>query len=195
MRTISDKLVERYRYINVEHDWWDCEYDYWTRRLERMGLTDIEINFSGFYSQGDGASFTANINSYNMRKFMRIHGLRDRYRGIYEMAKISHVWGSCTRYSSSYCHQNTVTYESDMENNYWTDSEELRDIMLSELWYQADRDIRDFDEEVQEILRGYMQDIYRSLEKVYHDQTSDECVRETLEANEIYDEDEYLEAA
>lgn len=192
---IPSEVMERYRDINVDHDWWDCTYDYWKSRLERMGLTDVEINFSGFWSQGDGASFTANINSYNLKKFIRVHGLRDRYRATYEMAKKRVMWGSACRYSSShYYHECSVYFESDMESCQWDeDSDDLRDAMLHQFWYQADLERRDFDGEVQEILRGYMQDIYHALEEEYECLTSDEAVAEAIEANELYDPAELTE--
>lgn len=44
---------------NFLYEWWDHVYDEWKAELEDMGFDDVDINFTGFYSQGDGASFTA----------------------------------------------------------------------------------------------------------------------------------------
>ena len=58
----QETTIENFRDINVEFfDWHDCELDYWKERLAEMGFMDAEIQFSGFWNQGDGASFTANV--------------------------------------------------------------------------------------------------------------------------------------
>lgn len=47
--------------INTDYDWWDCEFEYWQEKLETLGFNNAKIYFSGFYSQGDGACFDADI--------------------------------------------------------------------------------------------------------------------------------------
>lgn len=42
----------------LDYEWWDCVEDDWKERLEKKGFMDPKISFSGFWSQGDGASFT-----------------------------------------------------------------------------------------------------------------------------------------
>lgn len=58
---VQEKVIDEHRDWNVEagYDWWENVYEDWTRRLEELGFNDVEISFSGFSSQGDGASFTA----------------------------------------------------------------------------------------------------------------------------------------
>lgn len=60
---LSPKAKERardnYREGNLDYEWWDHIYEEWIAELEEMGWRNPEINFSGFASQGDGASFTA----------------------------------------------------------------------------------------------------------------------------------------
>ena len=47
-------------YINVDHwDWYDSTKDDFHTILELIGFYNIDSSFSGFYSQGDGASFSA----------------------------------------------------------------------------------------------------------------------------------------
>jgi hypothetical protein len=43
--------------------------------------------------------------------------------------------------------------------------------------------------------RTYMQDLYRKLEEEYDHLTSDEAVWETIEANELYDWEDYEDEA
>lgn len=56
--------LDEYRYINVEHEWWDFAVFDFEEICKRIGITvDTEsIRFRGFYSQGDGSAFDASIN-------------------------------------------------------------------------------------------------------------------------------------
>ena len=57
----QQKVIEKYHDIN--EDSWEFSYEDLKRefitKLESMGYSNIKIEYSGFYSQGDGASFTA----------------------------------------------------------------------------------------------------------------------------------------
>lgn len=60
---LDDRAKERarnwYREGGLDYDWWEYTIDEWKTELEDMGFDGVDINFSGFSSQGDGASFTA----------------------------------------------------------------------------------------------------------------------------------------
>lgn len=53
------KVLDDYRDINVDYDWYDFLIEEYTEKLESLGYENIKIEFSGFYSQGDGACFIA----------------------------------------------------------------------------------------------------------------------------------------
>lgn len=53
------KVLDNNRDINVDHDWYENTIEFYTEKLKTLGFYDIKIEFSGFGSQGDGASFTA----------------------------------------------------------------------------------------------------------------------------------------
>ncbi len=55
----QDHVVDKLSDINVHHSWYESTYDYYHAKLETLGFYDIKFEFSGFWSQGDGASFTA----------------------------------------------------------------------------------------------------------------------------------------
>jgi hypothetical protein len=58
----KEKAIKNLWDINVRHNWDEWVLDEEKSRLEELGYSDIEIYYSGFYSQGDGASFTATGN-------------------------------------------------------------------------------------------------------------------------------------
>lgn len=61
-KKISAQAFERatdwLREGQTDHDWWDSVYEIWQSALAQLGFEDAKISFSGFWSQGDGASFT-----------------------------------------------------------------------------------------------------------------------------------------
>ena len=58
---IQKKVLDDNRTINVNYNWHDFIYDNWKEKLTSFGFINPEIYFSGFYSQGDGACFDADI--------------------------------------------------------------------------------------------------------------------------------------
>lgn len=55
----QSKVIDSLRDINVNHDWYEFTYEDYESKLKKLGFYDIKFEFSGFWSQGDGASFTA----------------------------------------------------------------------------------------------------------------------------------------
>ncbi len=68
----QDKVVDKYDDINVDEDtWYESTYEYYEDKLRALGFYDIKFEFSGFWSQGDGASFTAKHNRGTIYKSSR----------------------------------------------------------------------------------------------------------------------------
>jgi hypothetical protein len=59
----QQKAIEAHRYINVSHDWWEFIYDDFIQIAKTLGIAikKDSIHFQGFYSQGDGSAFDAEI--------------------------------------------------------------------------------------------------------------------------------------
>jgi len=55
----QDQVIDKLSDINTHHDWYESTYEYYNDKLKALGFYDIKFEFSGFWSQGDGASFTA----------------------------------------------------------------------------------------------------------------------------------------
>jgi len=54
------RVIEKNRDINVDTECWtDCVLEEYKSKLKSLGFYDIDFCWSGFWSQGDGASFTA----------------------------------------------------------------------------------------------------------------------------------------
>ena len=151
-----------------------------TEDLEALGLDNVEISFSGFWSQGDGASFTARVN--DIPAFIKTIGVTDEilpkvlaaFEEVYEMRIV--------RTDSRYFHENTVRFEI----------EEMDDTELVIMSGFGIGDITvDLDETLEEIglvkkasewVKAKCKEIYRKLEKAYNEEFSEEAAEEWVDS-------------
>ena len=73
----------------------------------------------------------------------------------------------------------------------WTDdeAEDLRDAIHHTMMELYDMESKEFNQEVTDICRGYMDDFFKRLMQEYEYLTSDEVVWEAIVANELYKEE------
>ena len=195
----SQAFIDEHRDFNVAHDWWDSTYDDFNQICDILGieLGTNEPGFSGLWSQGDGASWTgryrAQALSLNTRSGytptydlapakIREHAPMDEeiHRIADELCLLARIYGPVyavvSRNSSRYSHSNTM--------------------QIGEWEYYDERDMDEVDsdiiEHIEQTLKGLFTDLadwlYSSLEREHEYLTSDEAVIESLEANEIKEE-------
>lgn len=82
----KSKVVESNRDININYEWWDCTREDFHAALKMLGFSDIESQFSGFSSQGDGASFSATFTYYESHKDLteRLDKFKESFPDFYE---------------------------------------------------------------------------------------------------------------
>jgi hypothetical protein len=188
-------LLEKYRYINVEHDqWWDCVESDFIEDMKKVGIEVTQTYFSGFWSQGDGACFVGSLDNaltyldhHHQGQYPMIRKLLDAGGGVY---------ANC-RQSGRYYHENCTEF--------WMDADTLTGMVhqptefhveVVDAWQVLlDKEISDFEEAVTNQWRTYMQELYRKLEAEYDHLTSDDAVWDTIEANELIEDTEETEEA
>jgi hypothetical protein len=59
----KEKALTTHRDLNLNFDWWDDEYEDFIELCSYLGISILKdsIKFDGFYSQGDGSGFSANV--------------------------------------------------------------------------------------------------------------------------------------
>lgn len=188
------QTLDKYRHINVDYDdWYLPLYESFIEKLDTLGIDTVkeDINFSGFWSQGDGASFSGYIHRDNMQKFMDEHALATLYPACYYFAKLKELGARLIRTASRYSHENTIRADLDMdyidENQF--DDDDARKEIYSAMVVQFNNEYQEFEEKVQTICRGWMKHLYRALEEEYENLTSDEAVMDTVEANDLLTEE------
>lgn len=193
MGKITDKLLDKHRYFNVDDShWYEHIHGDVTREQAELGVTVDKIYFSGFSSQGDGACFIGRIMGDDMLKFMEAHGLDTKHPFTAKLAKRKGV-GVNLNHRGRYYHEHSVDFDFYYEAFDYVSSDADDPVMGSiyTVWQGLQEEEQtDFEDAVKDTLRSAMQDCYRRLEEEHDYQTDDEQVRASLEANEIYDEED-----
>jgi hypothetical protein len=174
-KEVQAKVLEKYRNREVDHDsWHDPIIEGIKEELEAMGFKDVAVGFSGFWSQGDGASFTAK--SIDVEKYIKHFKLGKLYPTLLNYAKRGEVYGFVVRDKYvHYVHENTTSVYIDASFGHdEKGTEQLKQFELS----------------IQKQVYTFNKEIYSRLKKYYEELTSDESVKQWIEANiEEFEED------
>ena len=176
----QEKALEYYATINTDFEWYDSTIDFWCENLALLGFTNAKVHFSGFYSQGDGACFDADLEfEILFERYVsevleeKVHGdiavLRNHKSWIHDYLAENtsfHIVVVKHRYS----HESTRRIES--RCNRTTEGKLSRIYANFEDWLEAER-------------RDFSCEIYKDLEREYEGLSSAESVAETIRANEF----------
>ena len=183
----KQELIEKHWDINVDHEWWDCVYDTFKEDMKEKGIEVVRMYFSGFYSQGDGACFDGLVPVSQFSKFMEVHDLVSRFPAAKFFADNNDLRLDMYHAHHHYYHENTVDVSlMDISGNPYEDFStrwEVYDTMQT-LFHDEEQDL--FEVECEEIVKGYMRELYSRLQKDYEYLTSEEVVWETIVANELH---------
>ena len=157
-------------------EWIDLDFEVseMTRLLEMFGFNNTKVHYSGFCSQGDGASFTASYKHIaGGLKAVKTEFAGDWFKEVIEYLELLEAINKKCFYSllyridsnSRYCHANT------MNINYIDD-------------YRGNRDFSKYEDELLEYTRAIGNEFYSMLEKAYDGYLSDEYLIENIESNE-----------
>lgn len=146
--------------IEVPEYWADYTIEYFADSMYMLGV-DIDpqkdVRYSGFYSQGDGASFKGivNFSNCNIGQFEKCFPtdeamleLAKRWEKV--AAQLQEVELKLGFIGHRYCHENTMTVDAwYAEDEQWLKVDELEDEVIS-------------------ILRGFAKQLYKQLEDEYN---------------------------
>lgn len=175
-----EKVLDRHRDINTLDDWWDFVYDDCIEKLESLGYENTDIRFSGFYSQGDGASFAGTV---NVLEWIRVNDKEEKYKRISKLINngvidinndkiVRDRW-------NNYVHENTTTLYFDTNYQYG----------VCKNYNNIEEVLKDLEHDIYKHHVDLNKEIYRSLEETHDYLQSDQSVCDTLEAND-YEFDE-----
>lgn len=183
--------LDKHRQVNVDDfDWWDAVYDDAQTIAGMLGFGDIDIAFSGFWSQGDGASFTGEwsprpydldaVKEYAPNDtelheiaalFVTLSTSHKRYNRYNIDAKVERI---CSHYS----HENTVRASMDFRfPDEFDDWNEFQQMVFTAANPEPGQD---YEDDLTDAVRRFCRWIYRQLEAEYRGLTSDEVIAEYL---------------
>lgn len=180
---VREEALDKHRDWNTGYDWWDFVYEGWKEKLETMGYDgEVEIQFSGFWSQGDGASFTSSLDVLKILERWREQG-ENTYEELRMRCWLGYIeiTGRIMRHDSHYVHSNTI--HADLELSIYEDVEPEIEDLLNNLVGQLEKGIT---EEAREL----SDKIYSDLEEEHDHLTSDEAIAESLESSEVLFDEE-----
>ena len=154
--------------INTDYDWYDTILFDFIDDCKKIGISVNykDISFSGFYSQGDGASFVGEV--HNVPMFLQNLGAYIP-KNIADCIDIRFV-----RISHSNCHEYTCKTELEAGfDEYGADIETEYSEILEIIEKRAEQ-----------VRLDLCKKLYRDLEQAYEDLTSDEGIASTLIASE-----------
>jgi hypothetical protein len=107
----QDNAVERIKQWWYEHgaeyDWWECMYEDFKREGYELGFVIDDINFTGFYSQGDGACWSGQV---DVARWLKTHTLdsigREAWLVLIEEGFCDKHFG--ISFGGHYSHSNTM---------------------------------------------------------------------------------------
>jgi hypothetical protein len=176
--------IENARDINVDlEDWADPIIEGFVENMNEAGISDVEVEYSGFWSQGDGACFTGVVRGEEDKITLITKELG---MNVYPEV-IENIYIRIAKNSGRYSHSRTMNAEVEVDGD-----DEIELDMGTGLIIPIN--IQDQCELIQarleEWARGKADELYDKLEKSYDDLCSDEAVSQCLIANEYeYDEE------
>lgn len=185
---MNHDLIERHRDINVQGNWWSAIYSEFTADLfSRTGVSVAfgDIAFTGFWSQGDGACFITDHEL--LADFLLRVGWQDKYPALF--ADENATFAIYRLHSGRYSHSGTMHVSLDHAQDDWLLDEFIQ--AVEQARYEAackEEDACTMD--IKEFFRKEADNLYSKLEDAYDYLTSDEVVWDTLEANDMVDEDD-----
>ena len=192
---LQEKVIEKRRYWNVDDSfWYEHLLEYWKEDLEKMGFEDADIRFSGFWSQGDGASFTARCDNQKVLNTLFLCNEKNiadlkQWRLWFELVENGpYINFDIKRNYSRYVHEFSVEGVVDEDFSGFTNKiyEGLNE--KGQKYYTSK-----FDQKVNweylkdmfnEFVRDICREIYSSLEKEYEYFTSDSYLKEWLKESD-----------
>jgi len=179
----KEKAIERNRDINIDNTHWheDVINDA-TEKLYDDGVEYVEILYSGFNSQGDGASFTGRVRDPKI--WLKVIGMENIPEEVEDL-----IWAQISRKPSRYYHENSVglNFQFETDDPIVTCYPFGPEIPME---YNLDQLQREIEEKGEKWIKSTCRKIYSDLEKEYDSLTSDDAVEDALIANDYeYNED------
>lgn len=199
----SQQKAREWYIEGMDYDWWDSVYEMASEDGKEKGFYIDRIYFSGFYSQGDGASWTGQV---DVRQWLEEHekdsiGLSAWCQLIQE--GVVSMFSKVVANNSHYCHESTMQFSDVEDDGAFNDEDEMegqsifKGMQVQQLFDIIATDpncpIKSTEALTQAITesgRQYARDIYARLREEYEYLCSEEMMLDHFDCNDfMFDED------
>jgi len=185
----KEKVFESYRTDEFyPGDWWHeaaVEDFVEDRTKEGWDLETKDVHFSGFWSQGDGASFDGEVTCETWIKF---HKLEAKFPTIMKVLHNTHPLTAkiyTNHFGTYYCHSNTryleIEEDGQLDEHIYGWDDEAKEQAIMEKWNEEVMRLEEILEDNREELS---QQLYSKLEKQYDYYMTDEAIKEDIMSND-----------
>jgi len=185
----KEKVFESYRTDEFyPGDWWHeaaVEDFVEDRTKEGWDLETKDVHFSGFWSQGDGASFDGKVTCETWIKF---HKLEAKFPTIMKVLHNTHPLTAkiyTNHFGTYYCHSNTryleIEEDGQLDEHIYGWDDEAKEQAIMEKWNEEVMRLEEILEDNREELS---QQLYSKLEKQYDYYMTDEAIKEDIMSND-----------
>lgn len=197
---LNDKAKEKARNYYCENwmqdEWWGSTYDMMKEEGEhKHGFRVDDIRFSGFWSQGDGASWCGAVDLGDwVRKTFNSTDLEHPLTQIF-LALLEEGWIESkvlvSFNSSHYCHENTM-HVNNIDHYYKIDDDSVMEMGMfkganvAELIHLIESTLDTLYERLVEECKDFARTIYKELEADYEAQTSEDAIGEAYAINDVW---------
>lgn len=198
---LDAKAKEKAANYYIEHwmhdEWWDCTYEMMKEDGLKQGFRVRDIRFSGFCSQGDGASWCGSVNvpewvaskpsEYQQHPTTQIILALIDEGWVDEQVLVS--FGN-----HRYCHEYTMDiteiaghepddYDEKMQSGMFKGASVKELVHIVGCTGGA---LYDMDKELKDDVIAFARTIYRELEADYNGQTTEEAIGEAYACNDVW---------
>ncbi len=184
----KEKALKELSDINVDYDWYEAVFYDFQAIVKTIGInvTTNNIHFSGFYSQGDGSAFRANVNLPELVEAVKNENWKS-YAPLLELglpvyqadSRILKLIKNEAIDISPQIIQPTRSYYVRAElNNQFPYNNHRFDRIEAEL--------ENLENWLQQVAEKLNRHLYKALQDDYEYQTSDMAIIEAIEANEYH---------
>lgn len=192
---LSDKAKDyaRQKYFEPAYEWWDWAYERAKEDGKARGFYIHDIKFSGFWSQGDGASWTGTIVIPEWLELNKPTCAKAMFLREAMQQSLIDKQVSVTTTNSNYSHSKTMVLSTwDAWSLDMHADEELggpgqfASATIADTYeaMEMQRYLADLIEEMTDSARYFADEIYADLQDEYEHMLSDEYIAEACEANQ-----------
>lgn len=180
----KQRACQWYREHGMHHTWWEFVYEDAKTVFALCGIEIESIQFTGFWSQGDGACFAGTWRADRVQPGkVQEHAPEDaelhRIAAEFERIAAAHPTMSfVVKHTGRYCHE----YETEFE--FEDDEDPYHDVVYGSAEFDTiGAHLAGVEKELKEAARSAMRWIYDTLEAEYEYQVSEEAVGEAAGLN------------